>query len=153
MTFQTMKMELQQSVGLKAKAEYILDLLIEILLALKDFTVFHKITFGEVILFGLTSFRAVWYVIFGVTNNNFDYYFSEFTWTSIFVICGVVHTFSFFLKTIYLRILIILTYAFIWAFLGFLAAFAKTSAPAVPTFAVFTFASIFLAVRLWHENK
>lgn len=154
MTFQTMKMQLVQTVGLKAKAEYILDLIIQILLELKDFSVFHVITFGETILLALTIFRAVWYAFFGVSNGgNYDYYFSEFTWIFIFVGCSLAHLGSFFFKNVRVRCVIILVYAVIWTFLGMLAFAAGTTAPAVPTFAVFALASIYLAVRLWHENK
>lgn len=154
MTFQAMKMHLQQTIGLKAKLEHAIDLIIEILLELKDFSVFHGITFGETILFALTIFRAVWYAFLGVTNGgNFDYYFSELTWICIFAGCGLAHLVCFFITNIRARCLVILTYAVIWTFLGILAFVARTTAPAVPTFAVFALASIYLAVRLWHEKK
>lgn len=154
MTFQTMKLELQQTIGIRAKLAYILDLVIQILLELKDFSVFHVITFGETILLGLTVFRAVWYAFYGVSNGgNFDYYFSELTWICIFAGCSLAHLGSFFSSNARLRCLIILIYAVIWTFLAILAFVAGTSAPAVPTFSVFSLASIYLAVRLWHEKK
>ena len=154
MNFTIMKLELNQTIGIKPKLEYILDLLIDLLLQITDFVVFHSITFGELMLFSLSIFRAVWFLFYGVSNGgNYDYYFSELTWTVIFCSISVVHFLSFFFQKVWVRFVVFLVYAFIWCFLMFLAWFAGTTAPAVPTFAVFTLGCLYLAVRLWYENK
>lgn len=152
MTFTTMKMQLTQTIGIKAKLEYILDLLIEILRSVRDYSVFHEITFGEILFFLYVFGRAAWYLSIGV-EATFNYYFSERTWTFLFVAISVVHLGTFFLKETKIRAVIVLIYAMIWMFLAFLAAIAQTKTPAVPSYCVFALGSIYVAVRLWTEER
>lgn len=152
MTIATMRLQLAQSIGLRAKLETILDLLIEILRSVRDFSVFHEITFGEMLFFLYVFGRTLWYLVVGV-ESSFDYYFSEIAWTMIFVGCSVIHLIAFFFKRSRIRAVVILFYAVIWVFLAILAAIAQVRTPAVPTYCVSALGSVFIAVRLWMEAK
>lgn len=147
-----MKLELSQSVGIKAKLESAIDLVLEILRSVRDFSVFHEITFGEILFFLYVFTRSIWYLCFGV-SATFDYYFSDQTWVLIFIICSVAHFVSFFFESVRPRAAIVLIYAVIWVFLALLAAFGQTKTPAVPTYLVFALGSIYIAVRLWTEKR
>lgn len=152
MTIAAMRLQLSQTIGLRAKLETIFDLLIEILRSVRDFSVFHGITFGEILFFLYVFGRTLWYLVVGV-ESTFNYYFSETTWMLIFVACSVVHLVAFFFKGTKFRAIVILFYAVIWTFLALLAAIAQVRTPAVPSYCVFALGSIYIAVRLWTDKK
>ena len=152
MTYAAMRLQISQTVGLRAKLEIILDLIIEIMRSIRDFSVYHEITFGEILFFLYVFGRTLWYLVFGV-ESTFNYYFSERAWTLIFVGCSVVHLIAFFFKQTKIRAIVILFYAVIWMFLAFLAAIAQTKTPAFPGYIVFVLGSVYVAVRLWTDKK
>ena len=152
MNLAIMKMELTQTVGIKAKVEYALDLLIEILRSVRDYSVFHEINFGETLFFLYVLGRTLWYLTVGV-ESTFSYYLTEQTWTGVFLACSLFHFAAFFFKGTKIRASVILVYAVIWAFLALLAAIAQTKTPAVPGYSVFALGSVYVAVCLWTEKR
>ncbi len=67
-----LKLDLTQNVELKAKFAQVLDALIEAIVSVEDFFIYRHITVSEAFLFGFSLARAVWFLLFGAYNANYD---------------------------------------------------------------------------------
>ena len=153
MNLTMMKLELNQHVGIKAKVEYLLDVLTDAVVNVSDFLAYKHIKLSEGILFGLAFCRAIWFLFFGVENANYGYFFPDWVWIIVFVTAAGIHSVGFFGKTCALRIVAAYFYTGIWGFLTVLAVLSKTSAPAVPTLGVLALISFLMIIRLSRENS
>lgn len=163
-----MKLQISQSIGLRQKCEQLLDVLIEFIVRVTDYVVVRHITLAELILFAFSGGRAVWFLFFGVSNANFNLFFSDRVWTTYFLACNALHFAGFFFTGWYfkgfsrgwlkiaprlfkpqtIRTHALYANALAWGVLIFLAAWSQTSAPAVPAYVVLFGSTFFCIVRL-----
>lgn len=148
-----MKLELRQQLTLRERCEQLLDIIVEKIIDIGDFFIFRHITWTEAALFLYSIFRAGWFVIFGVENANYSYYFSDHVWTTVFVVMSLTHFSGFFIKSMCLRIAAGYMSAVVWTIMLILAAYSLTAAPAVPSLLPLIVLSVVVVVRLSHEHK
>jgi hypothetical protein len=141
-------------IGLKQRFAELLDLLIDALAEIKEYCFYKHITLFEAFLFGLAFFsRFIWFSFFGVDSPPFDYYFSGAFWVSIFAIVTIIHLTGFYWGWLVARLAAMYAHAIIWLFMAILAFMSGTTAPAVPTFLLYTIFSLIVIVRLLREHK
>lgn len=148
-----MNLEMQQKFSLRERLEALLDALIEKIIDIGDYAVCHDIEWLEIGLFLFSIFRAVWFIVFGVENANYSYYFSDKVWTTAFTMMTVTHIVGFFMKSKCFRVVAGYMYAFVWGILMMLAIISLTAAPAVPSLLPLLILSIVVIVRLSEKHK
>ena len=147
-----MKLELLPELGLRAKAEHALDAFIDLLAGIKEYFFYKHVTLFEAFLFGLAATRALWFVAFGANSQIFEYFFSELFWVIVFAVLTVVHLAGFLTGRFAARIAAMYAHGIIWLFLAIMAGVSKTTAPVLPTFALYTIFSLLVIVRLLRER-
>lgn len=149
-----MKLEMLPEIGIKQRFSELINLLIDALAGIKDYFFYKHITLFEAFLFGLAFFsRFVWFSFFGVDAPPFDYYFSSAFWVSVFAVVTIIHLAGFIWGWTIARLAAMYAHAIIWLFMAILAYISGTTAPAVPTFLLYTMFSLIVIVRLLREYK
>lgn len=148
-----MKQELQISLTIRQRIEFLLDIIAEKIIDIGDYTINKKIKWVEVILYFYSILRAVWFIAVGVENKNYDYFFGDAVWTTVFLIMTVIHTTGFFTKSMCLRITAAYMAATVWGILTTIAAISLTRAPAVPSLIPLVIMAIVVVVHLSYEHK
>lgn len=137
---------------LKKGIEDVFNALLDTIEAFNDYFILQKrVTLSETALFMFSLSWAVWFIFVGVYVS--DMALSRAAWATVFSMSAIAHLGSFIFKDIFARAIIISVYAFTWCFLTLLSAYTQSTAPAVPTLFVFTFLSVFVAVRLFRERQ
>lgn len=147
-----LNIHLSQNIELKAKLEALVDALIDLIVRFNDYSILRHITLAEATLFLLAALRAIWFILFGVENANYDYVLSDRIWTVLFSSSALLHFVGFFFKHLKIRIWSIYLYSFMWSFLMVLAVYSRTTAPDPPALAVLTGLSLIVIVRLKREK-
>ncbi len=147
-----MRMQLLPDLGIRQRIGHFLDLLIDALAELKDYFLFKHITLSEGFFFALAFLRAVWFTVFGSENANYDYFFSAWFWIAVFTALTIIHLTGFLTGWILARTAVMYAHGVIWLFMTFLALISRTTAPAVPTFLLYTFFSLIVIVRISRER-
>ncbi len=131
-----------------------LDRVLHLIESIADYFIFQRhVTLSEMILFLLAFLRAGWFTAFGVNIGPSNAPLSHEVWMPIFWIISLGHITAFFMRSIQYRIIVMCVYGFMWLFIGALVSFSSFTSPAVPTFALFGIASMFVAVRLMKDLK
>jgi CHASE2 domain-containing sensor protein len=126
--------------------------LLDTIEAFNDYFILRKhVTLSETTMFMFSLGWTLWFVFVGVYVSELA--LSRAVWATLFAMSTVAHFCSFFFKDIIGRAFVASTYAVLWCFLTLLSAYTGSIAPAVPTLAVFTFLSVFVAVRLFRERQ
>jgi hypothetical protein len=129
----------------------LMNAIIDGIVAFTDYFVIKKhITLSETAMFAFSLSWTLWFIFVGVYVSEMA--LSRAVWATMFAASTTVHFFSFFFKDIVYRAFVASAYAVIWCFLTLLSAYTGSIAPAVPTLFVFTFLSVFVAVRLFRER-
>lgn len=131
----------------------VLNAVVELIITIEDYAVIKHITLSEGAMFAFYLFRALWFVAFGVENANYSYMAPEIVWTIIHLSLSFVHLIGFFFKKPKLRIIALFGYASVLCTLIGLAAYSRTSSPAIPSLVPLASLSIFLIVRLSSDSK
>lgn len=131
-----------------------LDRVLNLIESIADHFIYKRhVTLSEMILFLLAFVRAGWFTAFGVNLGPANAPLSHEVWMPIFWIISLCHMAAFFLRSIQYRIVVMCIYGFMWLFIGALVSFSSFTSPAVPTFALFGIASMFVAVRLMKDLR
>lgn len=132
--------------------ERFMDSLIDGIIAFTDYFIVKKrVTLSETAIFMFSLTWTMWFLFRGVYVSEMA--LARSVWITLFAMTTTAHFFSFFFDNIIGRAYVACSYAVIWCFLTFLSAYTGSVAPAVPTLAVFTFLSVFIAVRLFRERQ
>lgn len=128
-----------------------IDVIIDRIITFTDYFIVRKhVTLSEGALFAFSLSWTLWFIFMGVYISEMA--LSRAIWVTLFGMGTALHFASFFFKNIRGRAVVVCLYAFVWCFLTFLSLYTVSVAPAVPTLAVFTLLSIFIAVRLFRED-
>lgn len=128
----------------------IVDVLIDGIISFTDYFIVGKhVTLSEGTLFVLSAGRAIWFTIFGV-NIGGSQMLTHDVWIPLFWTVSIAHVVSFFIS-LKMRIVVMMSYACLWCFLGILMLMANPSAPHVLNFFTFSVLSVFIAVRLMSD--
>lgn len=148
-----MKLEMLPEIGLKQRITELFEIVLDTLAGIKEYFFYKHITLFEAFLFGLAFFsRFLWFSIYGVDSPPFGYYFSTLFWVIVFGVVTVVHVVGFVKGWMAARIIAMYAHAIIWLFMAILAFISRTTAPAVPTFLLYTAFSLIVIVRISREN-
>ena len=129
------------------------DAILDAITAFKDYYIVGKhITLSEATLFVLAASRSIWFSVFGV-NIAGSQALTHDIWIPVFWAVTVIHSVSFFVNGLKLRIVAMALYAFLWCLLAVLMVMAHPTMPNVLNFAVFSLLSVFIAVRLMQDAK
>jgi hypothetical protein len=129
-----------------------MESLIDGIIAFTDYFIIKKhVTLSETAIFVFSFTWTLWFIFMGVYVSEMA--LSRAVWVTLFAMTTLAHFISFFFENISARAYVACTYAVIWCFLTFLSAYTGSVAPAVPTLAVMTFLSVFIAVRLFRERQ
>lgn len=141
----------------KQKWELFFEVIIDGILAFTDYFIVKKhIKLSEAALFALMLLRSVWFTVFGVNIGPATAPLSHEAWLPVFWLLTIAHLASFFIERLTFRIGVLIAYAIVWCFLAILVLLTAHTSPALPTFAVFSFVSGFIAVRLigdWQAQR
>ncbi len=131
-----------------------LDRVLGLIESIADHFIYKRhVTLSEMILFLLAFLRAGWFTAFGVNIGPDSAPLSHEVWMPIFWIISLIHMLAFFLRSLQYRIVVMCVYGFMWLFIAALVSFSSFTSPAVPTFALFGIASMFVAVRLMKDLR
>jgi hypothetical protein len=137
---------------LKRAIDSLMETLIDRIVLFTDYFIVQKhITLSETAMFAFSLSWTLWFVFVGVYVSEMA--LSRAIWATLFAMTTIAHFCSFFFKDIVGRAFVACAYAFVWCFLTLLSAYTGSVAPAVPTLFVFTFLSVFIAVRLFRERQ
>lgn len=129
-----------------------MEALIDGIIAFTDYFIIKKhVTLSETATFAFSLSWTLWFIFRGVYMSELA--LSRSVWITLFAMTTLAHFISFLFDNIIGRAYVACSYAVIWCFLTFLSAYSGLVAPAVPTLAVFTFLSVFIAVRLFRERQ
>lgn len=129
-----------------------MESLIDGIIAFTDYFILRKrVTLSETTVFIFSLSWTLWFIFMGVYVSEMA--LTRSVWVTLFSMTTTAHFLSFFFENIIGRAYVACAYAVIWCFLTFLSAYTGSIAPAVPTLAVMTFLSVFIAVRLFRERQ
>jgi hypothetical protein len=132
--------------------ERFMESLVDGIIAFTDYFIIRKhVTLSETSIFVFSLSWTLWFIFMGVYVSEMA--LARSVWVTLFAMTTVAHFISFFFDNILGRAYVVCAYAIIWCFLTFLSLYTGSVAPAVPTLAVFTFLSVFIAVRLFREGQ
>lgn len=127
----------------------LLESVITRIVDIADYFIYKKhVSMCEGFLFAIVIVRGPWYAINGIKGSVVDYVWPDWVWVAIFTVLGVTHFAAFFFRSCYPRAVIVALYAVLWMFLAILSVIASTLTPAAPTFGIFAFFSLLMAVRI-----
>lgn len=131
--------------------ERLMDTVINGIVAFSDYFVLQKkVTLSETTMFMFSFSWLVWFIFSAHVSEQA---LAQSVWITLFTMTTLAHLISFFCGSIIARAYVACAYAVVWCFLTLLSAYTSSVAPAVPTLAVFTFAAVFIAVRLFREQQ